>query len=224
MNIDQLSYKHHKNAPYLFKDLSFQLKPGAIHALHGKNGTGKSVLLRLLNGKRTPEAIVEGEIRATGKTLLVDQRYDQLIADAFTFEENLRFACIEPYPSLIKPLKKPIYHANFVEIFSIDTTKLVHTLSGGQRQILALLMVLQKPVTTLLLDEPTATLDEENAVLVFEFLKVVAAQNIAILVVCHDRELIDRYASQAFNLESAVAHGQKCQDFDSQSLTQIPEW
>lgn len=192
MNIIQLSYRHHKEAPYFFKDLSFELEAGKIHALHGKNGTGKSVLLGLLSGQKPPKAIVEGEIRPAGKTMLVNQRYDQLIADIFSFAENLQFACMNRIPSLIKPLAQTEIPLNFVEKFSIDVDKPVYQLSGGQRQILALLMVLQKPCEILLLDEPTAALDEENAELVFEFLKLL---KMTIVVVCHDRELASRYTT-----------------------------
>jgi ABC-type multidrug transport system ATPase subunit len=195
MNVNNLCYKHNKSCPYFFKDLSFQLEPGKIHALHGKNGTGKSVLLGLLNGKMAPQGVKEGEIKPHGKTLLVNQRFDQLIADTFSFDENLRFACMGRYPSLMKSLRQPLHGNDFINQFHIDVTKPVYMLSGGQRQILALLMTLQKPVDILLLDEPTATLDEENAVLVFEFLKALSEQGITIIVICHDRELVGRYVS-----------------------------
>jgi ATPase subunit of ABC transporter with duplicated ATPase domains len=56
-------------------------------------------------------------------------------------------------------------------------------------------MVLQQHVDVLLLDEPTATLDEQNAEWVFEFLKALTFKNVTLLVVCHDRELIQRYAN-----------------------------
>ncbi len=195
MYASDLSFRHQKDAPYFFKNISFNLEQGKLHALHGKNGTGKSVLLSLLNEKMDPKSIVEGKIHTTGKTLLVNQCFDQMIADKFTFIENLQFACMEQYPSLIRPLNTPFFHLDFIEKFHIDITKPVYMLSGGQRQILALLMVIQKPVKILLLDEPTATLDEENALLVFEFLRILTERNITILVVCHDRELVSGYVT-----------------------------
>lgn len=195
MNVTHLSYKHHVEAPYFFKDLSFDLESGKLHALHGKNGTGKSILLNLLGNKRPPQSVVKGEIISSGNTLLVNQRFDQLIADKFSFTDNLRFACMGQYPSMFGSLGHPSCHTEFVEKFHIDVTKPAFMLSGGQRQILALLMILQKPVDVLLLDEPTATLDEENAVLVFDFLKVLSQKNITIIVVCHDRDLVNSYVT-----------------------------
>ena len=49
---------------------------------------------------------------------------------------------------------------------------------------------------------PTAALDEQNAKIVFEFLKTLTCQGVTQLVVCHDRELVDHYADgQQFQME-----------------------
>ena len=195
MQVKNLSFKHHKNAPDFFKDLSFDLEPNKIHALHGKNGVGKTVLLHLLSRKMSSQAIFEGEIIGGEKTVLVNQRFDHMIADQFTFKENLKFACMDPFPHAFSRLKQPEFYPDFLDQFHIDITQPVSKLSGGQRQILALLMVLQRRMDMLLLDEPTATLDEQNAVMVFDFLKTLTSQQVTLLVVCHDRELINRYTT-----------------------------
>lgn len=195
MQVQQLSYKHHKNAPYFFKNLSFELPSGKLHALHGKNGIGKSVLLHALSQKKSPQAVIEGEIKGAENIALVNQRFDHMIADQFSFEENLKFACMNPFPKLFRQLKQPYFHPDFLDQFHINLSQPAHSLSGGQRQILALLMVLQQKRNILLLDEPTATLDEQNAILVFEFLRTLTEQNVTLLVVCHDRELVANYAN-----------------------------
>lgn len=195
MYVHQLSYRHQKNAPYFFKNISFELAPGKMHALHGKNGMGKSVLLNLLARKKDPLAIVEGEIRGIENAAIINQRFDQMIADQFSFDENLKFSCMPSFPNPFAPLKKGIFHLDLLEQFHINPYQPVHKLSGGQRQILALLMGLQQRKNILLLDEPTATLDEQNARLVFEFLKTLITHNVTFLVVCHDQELIHSYAN-----------------------------
>jgi ABC-type multidrug transport system ATPase subunit len=193
MQVRNLSYQHDKHAPYFFQNLSFDLEPGKIHALHGKNGMGKTVLMNLLGGKMPPQSIITGDIVGHQKTVLVNQRFDQMIADQFSFEENLRFACMNKFPSLFSRLKEPRFVPDFIDRFHIDKAKPAGKLSGGQRQILALLMILQQQMTFLLLDEPTATLDEENARMVFDFLQTL--QNVTLLVVCHDTELINEYTT-----------------------------
>ena len=195
MQVQNLSYRHRKNAPYLFCNLNFSLESGKLHALHGKNGTGKSVLLHLLSGDVHPEGVVDGEIHRKGKAALVNQKFDQMIADQFSFDENLKLACMRRLPSLFTSLKKPDIAFEALERFQIDRTIPVCRLSGGQRQILSILMALQKRVDYLLLDEPTATMDEENAALVFDFLSLLVENGLTILAVCHDRELISRYVT-----------------------------
>jgi ABC-type multidrug transport system ATPase subunit len=195
MQVKNLNFKHAKNAPYFFKDLSFKLEEGKIHALHGKNGMGKTVLLNLLCGKKAPESIIEGEVTGGHNTMLVNQRFDKMIVEQFTFEENLKFASMERFPNPFAKLKAPHLHLDILEKFNIEPTMPVSKLSGGQRQILSLLMVLQKKVNILLLDEPTATLDEENAKMVFEFLRTLSEQRVTLLIVCHDRELINQYVT-----------------------------
>jgi ABC-type multidrug transport system ATPase subunit len=202
MQVRQLKFQHHKNAPLFFKDITFNLEQGKIHALHGKNGTGKTVLLNILSRKLPQEAILQGEIIGGEKSFLVNQRFDQMIADQFSFEENLKFACMNRFPGLFSGLRQPNAYADFLEKFHIDVSLPAYKLSGGQRQILALLMMLQRPTTLLLLDEPTATLDEQNAIMVFEFLKTLSQRDMTLLVVCHDRELVNRYTTgQHLHLE-----------------------
>lgn len=195
MYVHQLSYMHHKTAPYFFKNLSFELIPGKMHALHGKNGVGKSVLLNLLTQRKPPQAILEGQIKGTENAVLVNQRFDHMIADQFSFAENLKFACMSAFPNPFSRLKEPHFYPDFLEKFHIDVSQPASKLSGGQRQILSLLMVLQQNRKILLLDEPTATLDEQNAMLVFDFLTTLTFQNVTILVVCHDRDLVNHYAN-----------------------------
>jgi ABC-type multidrug transport system ATPase subunit len=202
MQVQELSFMHHKKAPYFFKDLSFSLEPGKIHALHGKNGIGKTVLLNLLSNKVPPQAIVKGKIIGAEDAMLVNQHFDQMIADQFSFQENLKFASMRRFPHPFSRLKTANFYPKFLEKFHIDVSIPVSKLSGGQRQILSLLMVLQQKRKILLLDEPTATLDEQNAHLVFEFLKTLTEQSITLLVVCHDRELVNSYTNgHHFHLE-----------------------
>lgn len=202
MNVSVNCYRHEKNAPDFFRDLSFSLDKGKLHALHGKNGIGKSVFFGLLSKKVPHTAHFEGCIETEGKVVLLNQGFDRLVASHLTFSENLRVACLNRHPSFFKQLPFCQDYSNFLNIFHIDENIPVSCLSGGQKQILALLMILQKPASVLLLDEPTATLDEENAKLIFDFLQTLTLNGLTIFAICHDRELILKYASgDHFHLE-----------------------
>jgi ATPase subunit of ABC transporter with duplicated ATPase domains len=201
MEVNHLYFQHHKKAPYFFKDLSFRLERGKLHALHGKNGTGKTVLLNILSCRVEREAIIRGEVIGESVSL-VNQRFDQAIADQFTFVENLKFGHFRYFPNPFLRLHASPFLPEFLEKFHINLSMPLNLLSGGQRQILALLMQLQKKTEILLLDEPTATLDEQNAIMVFDFLR--SLPGMTLFVVCHDQELINHYVTgDHFHMEMA---------------------
>lgn len=194
MKVINLSYQHCKKSSYFFKDLSFSLERGKVHALHGKNGSGKTLLLSILSKNTPKEAIITGEI-SSSSVALMKQKFDDEIVPSFTFEENLQFASLKRFPKPFFPLKSPSFIPDFLERFQINPHIPIENLSGGQRQILSLMMKLQRNVDVLLLDEPTATLDEKNALNVFEFIK--SLTDMTVLIVCHDKELIYKYVDGA---------------------------
>lgn len=200
-------HSHFQMKPF-FQGVSFQLERGKIHDLKGKNGSGKSTLLSLLQGNISHSC--QGELIINQQTFklptnclkqhiaLVNQRFDTMIADQFTFDENLQFALLPTCPSPFSFLHQAHPLPQFIDHFGINRSIPARYLSGGQRQILALCMILQRQPSLLFLDEPTATLDPENARLVFDFLRELARdQKMTILVISHDRELVDEYIDGA---------------------------
>jgi len=195
MKIKNLSYKHHKQAPYFFKDFSFDLPPGQMHALHGKNGVGKSVLLNVLAQNVGKDAIIDGEVHIQN-AYLMNQKFDQMLACKFTVADHLQFSTFGRFPKLFNKMnhfQTPSYLHDLFDKFHIQIDLPVSKLSGGQRQILALMMILQKNPDLLLLDEPTAALDEQNAIMVFDFLS--SLKDVTMLIVCHNKDLIHTYAN-----------------------------
>lgn len=211
-SVHNLGFKFTPEQRCFFKDLSLELEAGKLHFLRGENGSGKSTLLRLLQGGVDKGEQVLGSIEIEGhaaklnemavrankkifeRISLVPQKFDEMLANQLSFEENLSLANMDAYPSLkCLPLYQTI--TGLLERFKIDQKKPVYLLSGGQRQILSIVMALQKKVSILLLDEPTAALDDQNAEMVMQFLQELAStQGLTILIISHDRELIKRYA------------------------------
>jgi len=193
-----------------FDDVSLQMAPGKLHTLTGKNGSGKSTFLGALRGnipcRGTLEmsgvsyALSDGEIKK--KIIYISQKYDEMIADQFSFRDNLRFAHVASRPSLWRKLFSSPGFPFLLDRFEIDYDKPVRLLSGGQRQILALLMALQKQPKIILLDEPTATLDPTNASMVFQFLRALMEEvELTALVICHDHDLVDSFRNgSSFNI------------------------
>ena len=121
-----------------------------------------------------------------------------MMAYQFTFDKNLQLANLPSRPTL-GALPGFTDYAVLLVHFAIDSRKPVHLLSGGQRQILAIIMMLQKKCRVLLLDEPTAALDASNAALVFAFIKdLVASTGMTVFIISHDKELVETYATEGF--------------------------
>lgn len=194
-----------------FADVSLQMASGKLHTLSGKNGSGKSTFLGALRGNISCQGTIEmsgvsyafsdGELKR--KIIYISQRYDEMIADQFSFKDNLRFAHVSCRPSLWKKLFSSPSFPLLLDRFEIDYDQPVRLLSGGQRQILALLMALQKQPKMILLDEPTATLDSTNARMVFQFLRALMEEvELTALVICHDHELVDSFRNgSSFNIQ-----------------------
>jgi len=219
--IENLNFAFDKNSPPFFKELSIEFEEKKIHFIRGANGSGKSTLFRIFQGKIDQSEVVSGKIQfnkqkykfnhlkqsvkrnSLNRIKMVQQKFDLMLADQLSFAQNLKLANILTYPSL-RGLPNHQKLPTFVARFKIDINKPVYLLSGGQRQILAILMALQKPARILLLDEPTAALDDQNSKMVMEFLlNLVSSTNLTVLIICHDKELVNLYAPEG-NFEMAI--------------------
>jgi ABC-type lipoprotein export system ATPase subunit len=199
LQLSALSYR--LNGKLFFEDLSITFEKGLIHTLSGKNGTGKSTLLRILHGDALPE---KGTITIHNKSLaltnatdraqlkkeigFVPQAASTVIIPELTVAENLRLAAIT-HIKLLSAL--PSYERSLIEQFNIPLDAQAQSLSGGQKHILAIAMVLQQQRSVLLLDEPVATLDDENATLVLSCVETICKKTgIIVIIVTHDPLLI----------------------------------
>ncbi len=213
IRLTNISFSFDKNSASLLEGVFADFKPGIMHFVVGKNGVGKSTLFRIIQGNIHDGEQVSGIIEIDGKKHLiktsndmpkiygismVQQYFDGMLADAFSFEENLQMASLAHLPRL-RPFVSQAPLPDFVSLLNIPKDMPVRLLSGGQRQILAILMAVQKGASLLLLDEPTATLDEENAKLVMSFLtQLLNRRSLTIIIISHDKELVASYVKDSF--------------------------
>jgi neutral amino acid transport system ATP-binding protein len=142
----------------------FKVLPGEIVAIIGPNGAGKSTLAKAIFGLLTPH---RGTIRFQGENIVglksnqIVQRgmcYVPQIANVFpslSVEENLEMGAFVSNAPL-KPLKQNIF--DLFPILAERRKQLAGTLSGGERQMLAMGRALMLQPSLLLLDEPSAAL------------------------------------------------------------------
>lgn len=184
---------------------------GGATFVTGESGSGKSTLFRLFNGTLTPQegAIVyQGQEIKTRDTIAL--RRDVLLAsqEVFLFDGSIaeNFAQYYDYRETACPTPEAMqgYLSLACAEFPLDSR--CETMSGGERQRVFLAICLSFEPRVLLLDEPTAALDDETANRFFQQVKAFAAEKgMTLLVICHNQGLVAQYADRCIHLEGRTA-------------------
>jgi neutral amino acid transport system ATP-binding protein len=173
----------------ILQGVNFKIYPGELVAVIGPNGAGKSTLAKTIFGLLTPhrgKINFKGENIAGLKSNQIVQRgmcYVPQIANVFpslTVEENLEMGAFTRNTSL-KPLKQQIFDT--FPILAERRRQRAGTLSGGERQQLAMGRALMLQPDLLLLDEPSAALSPLLVNSVFERIQQINQTGTAIVLV-----------------------------------------
>lgn len=173
----------------LFGSLSFSLKRKEHVAIIGDNGTGKTTLLKIINGLMEADA---GSIRLGSKVQIgyYDQEHHVLHPDKTLFEE-----ISDAYPMLDNT---QIRNTLAAFLFTGDDVfKRIQDLSGGERGRLSLAKLMLSESNFLILDEPTNHLDVASREILEDALNSYAG---TVLYVSHDRYFINRTAHRILEL------------------------
>ena len=194
--------------------VSLDVYPGEVHALLGDNGAGKSTLIKVLSGVHTATS---GEIRVDGNSVNFESPREASDAGIGTVYQDLALNALTSVTRnffLGREIKKgpgPFGLMQMVEMNAITIAEMakiginisnpnqpVGTMSGGQRQTLAIARAIYFGAKILILDEPTSALGQKQQLEVLKTIKKVQELgNIAIILITHNEihaQLIaDRY-------------------------------
>ncbi len=173
----------------LFNDISFQIKRGERIALIGNNGTGKTTMLKILNGILPADA---GSFSLGSKVQIgyYDQEHHVLHAEKTIFQE-----ISDTYPTLTETEIR-----NMLAAFLFtgdDVFKEISALSGGERGRVSLAKLMLSEANFLILDEPTNHLDIASKEILEEALNSYTG---TVLYVSHDRYFINQTATRILDL------------------------
>jgi fructose transport system ATP-binding protein len=210
----------------------FELRAGEILAVIGDNGAGKSSLIKALSGATIPD---EGEIVLDGKPIHfkspIDARrvgietvyQDLAVAPAMTIAENLflgreirRQGVLGSVFRMLdkkKMLQTSVERMNDLKVGIRSMTQAVETLSGGQRQCVAVARAAAFAEHVVILDEPTAALGVKEGNMVLELIRRVRDKGLPVILISHNMphvfEIADRIHVARLGKRAAVLNPKK---------------
>lgn len=180
----------------IFDDLSFDIKDGEYVCFSGPSGAGKTTLLNIIG---LLEPIDSGELLINGRNCARsrDKReyYRKEVGFLFqnfglienkTVYDNLMI--VKPYKGKALPIETVLNRVGLED--KIDSK--IYTLSGGEQQRVALARLMLKQCNIILADEPTGSLDRENATIVMNLLESLNHEGKTVIIVTHDENIKKR--------------------------------
>ena len=214
--------------------IDFEVPPGQVTALAGDNGAGKSVTIKTIAGLWPPD---EGQLLWEGKPVQLHGPRDSealgittiyqdlalcenldIVQNMFLGHEELRHLLLDE-GSMELAAKKTLDSLNVRTIRSIRQP--VASLSGGQRQSVAVAKAVMSKAKLVILDEPTAALGVAQTRMVLDLITRLASQGVAVLVVSHNLNDVFQVADRlvVLYLGRMVAQG-PISDFDTTSVVE----
>lgn len=208
------------------KDVNLAVQPGEIHAICGENGAGKSTLMKVLSGVY-PHGTYEGEIRFEGQ----EQRFESIrdsedrgiaiihqelaLVPLMSIAENI-FLGNELSSSGV--IDNEATHCRTVELLkkvglAASPEELITNLGVGKQQLVEIAKALAKECKLLILDEPTASLNENDSQALLDLLLEFKAQGMTMIMISHKLNEIARVADSVTVLrDGSTVRSMDCVD------------
>lgn len=203
------SFKDGNRTIEAVKSTNFKLEKGELVAIIGPSGSGKSTLLTMAGALQLPS---EGTVSLNGQNI---NHYNEKQLSKLRLKEigfilqtsNLiPFLTVQQQFKLLKKVKKDVMnedeHTRLLKQLGLDKilSQLPSEISGGQKQRVAIAKALYTNPSIILADEPTASLDTENAIEVMEILRRETKElNKLCIIVTHDQRLTS-YCDKVFKM------------------------
>lgn len=216
------------------KSASFDLKAGEVHALIGENGAGKSTLIKIITGAVTPDG---GEIRLNGeplnnvspseaKALGIAAIYQQpALFPELTVAENIALG--QEKSGLFGRVNWKARRLKAIELLvkvgaKIDSDAYAGDLTMPQQQLVEIARALGSNAKVLILDEPTASLSEEDANNLFRVINELREQGVGMIYISHRLEELPVIADRVTVLRDGnTIDTREMKDVSRQELIQL---
>lgn len=211
-HVFKIGKKGRENEIPVLKDIDLSIKRGEIACIVGRSGSGKSTLLNLISGYITPTS---GQIMVDGTNVTgfnekewADFRLDHF---GFIFQSFQLIGSLTTYENVelpltlkgVKPSERKVKVKEMLKRVGLEhhAGHYPNELSGGQQQRVSIARALILNPSIILADEPTASLDTENAMAVMRILKEQSKQrHKTCIIVTHD-ERLTKFCDKTYHME-----------------------
>jgi rhamnose transport system ATP-binding protein len=184
------------------RGVSFDVRPGEVHALLGENGAGKSTLIKIMSGVYAPD---EGRVLVDeAPTVLDSPQAARARGIATIYQELLLFPELSVAENIFlghaprgragldwRAMRRQARTLlESLDIHDLDVEQVVGTLSVGNRQRVEILRALSQDARVLIMDEPTAALAEHDVLRLFEIVRRLRARGVGVVYISHRMEEI----------------------------------
>ena len=205
MEIKLISYNKKIKEDYVLKDINYTFKQGNLYGLIGKNGSGKTMLLKAMSGFLRPS---NGKVIVNDQELYLKEEFPkdmgvmigncEYIKD-MTGKDNLKYLA-----SLLKKIDDDRIN-EVIDIVNLtdEKDKLVKKYSLGMKQKLGIAQAIMEYPKILLLDEPFNGIDNESVSKIKKYLYSIKKDTI-IIIATHYKEDIDNFCDIIIKLENGT--------------------
>ncbi|MFJ5622904.1 ATP-binding cassette domain-containing protein [Peribacillus loiseleuriae] len=191
-------------------NVNFKVKKGEIHFLVGENGAGKSTLMKILSGVY-PYGSYEGDIVFNGKVQQFNKINDSVETGiVIIYQELALFPDLPVYENIF--IGNEVSHSGVLDFnrtiveskklldkvnLKVNPETLIKDLGVGKQQLVEIAKALSKDVKLLILDEPTAALNEDDSENLLQLLRELKKQGITCIMISHKLKEVTSIADKA---------------------------
>lgn len=195
----------------VLKDINVKFEGGKIYGLRGKNGSGKTMIMRMISGLIRPSS---GRVIIAGKMLGRDMSFPESIGvlienpsfiSGYTGYKNLKV--LADIKGIIgdKQIKESIRKVGL----NPEDKRKYRKYSLGMKQRLGIAAAIMEQPDIILLDEPINAIDENGVEQVRKILNELKDMNRVIIIACHDREELERLSDVIYDMAEGRLYSEK---------------
>ena len=193
----------------ILKHIDLEMEPGKIYGLRGKNGSGKTMLMRTICGLILPtegEVIINGE--KLGKDISFPRSIGALIENPGFIADYSGMKNLEVLASIQNRIGKEEIAVGMEELgLDPNDKKKFKKYSLGMKQKLGIVAAVMENPDIIVLDEPLNALDEKTVNTVKDILLRHKERGALIIISCHDREELEFLSDEIFVIEAGTITG-----------------